>query len=110
MKTVCIYHKNCFDGICSAWVISKVYPDAEFMPMNYGDSLDWLTQGWNQGIYSQEDKLIVVDFSFPRNVMLSLKEMFPLMIVLDHHKTAQTSCEGLDFCKFNMSESGASLA
>jgi len=110
MKTVCIYHKNCFDGICSAWVISKVYPEAEFMPMNYGDSLDWLTQGWNQGIYSKEDNLIIVDFSFSRNVMLSLREMFNGMLVLDHHKTAQYNCEGLYFCVFDMNMSGAELA
>lgn len=78
--------------------------------MSYGDSLDWLTQGWNQGIYSKEDKLIVVDFSFKRNTMESLFRMFPLMLVLDHHKTAQAECEGLDFCIFDMNESGASLA
>jgi oligoribonuclease NrnB/cAMP/cGMP phosphodiesterase (DHH superfamily) len=109
MKTICIYHKNCFDGMCAAWVVSKYYSDAEFMPMQYGDSLDWLTQGWNQGIYSQKDNLIVVDFSFQRNIMIAIKEMFPNMIVLDHHKTAQKNCEGLDFCKFDMNESGASL-
>ncbi len=117
MKTICIYHKNCFDGICSAWVISKKYPNAEFMPMNYGDSLDWLTQGWNQGIYESSDRLIIVDFSFPRNTMISLSEMFigdyrfeNGILVLDHHKTAQANCEGLSFCKFDMNESGASLA
>lgn len=109
MKTICIYHKNCFDGICAAWVISKVYPDAELMPMNYGDSLDWLTQGWNQGIYSKKDRLIVVDFSFPRATMLSLRDMFDEMLVLDHHKTAQANCEGLDFCVFDMKMSGAEL-
>jgi len=123
MKTVCIYHKNCFDGICAAWVVwkkfggaldkdGKALPEslAEFIPMNYGDSLDWLTQGWNQGIYSQEDNLIIVDFSFPRDVMIALKLMFPDMTVLDHHKTAQDNCEGLNFCVFDMNESGASLA
>lgn len=110
MKTVCIYHKNCFDGICSAWVISKVYPEAEFVPMNHGDSLDWLTQGWIQGIYSKEDRLIVVDFSFPRNMMLSLRDMFNDMLVLDHHKTAQENCRGLEFCVFDMNMSGAELA
>ena len=30
-KTVVIYHANCADGFCCAWLLSKVYPDAEFV-------------------------------------------------------------------------------
>lgn len=110
MKTICIYHKNCFDGICAAWVVSRYYSNAEFIPMAYSDSLEWLIQGWNQGTYSQEDNLIVVDFSFKRGIMESLKKLFPKMLVLDHHKTAQVECKGLNYCIFDMNESGASLA
>lgn len=107
---ICIYHKNCFDGICSAWVVQKKFPGVTLYPMNYGDSLDWLTQGWNQGIYGIEDELFIVDFSFARNIMIHLKGMFPNLLVLDHHKTAEKECENLDFCKFDMNESGSSLA
>lgn len=117
MKTICIYHKNCFDGICAAWVVHRKYPNAEFMSMAYSDSLDWLTQGWNQGMYESSDRLIIVDFSFKRNIMENLNEMFignhkfgNGMLVLDHHKTVEEACRGLDFCHFDMNESGASLA
>jgi len=107
MSNICIYHKNCYDGICSAWIVWKVFnKDVELVPMNYGDKLDWLTKGH----YNSTDKVIVVDFSFPREIMLALKSMFPNLLVIDHHKTAQKELEGLSFCIFDMNESGASLA
>lgn len=109
MKTLCIYHKNCFDGICAAWIVNKVYPDAILVPMQYGENLLWLEHDYNEQVYAKEDNLFIVDFSFKRQGMLNLKEMFPNMIVLDHHKTAEAECKGLDFCKFDMYESGASL-
>lgn len=103
MSTVCIYHKNCFDGICAAWVVSKVYPNAEFMAFSYDMEFPFHEYGKN-------DDIIIVDFSFKRNVMLAIKEHCKSLLVLDHHKTAQANCDGLDFCVFNMDESGASLA
>ncbi len=107
MKTICIYHKNCFDGICAAWVVSKVYPDTEFIPMNYGDDFP-------EKIYYDRDlhdyELIFVDFSLPRAELIQLERIFDKLLVLDHHKTAQKELEGLSFAIFDMNESGASLA
>lgn len=111
MKTVCIYHNNCFDGICSAWVVNTIYPDAEFIPANYNDSK--LITNLTQDCYENaniNDKLIIVDFSLPRDLMKLLANKVSSIIVLDHHKTAMAACEGLDFCKFDLNESGASLA
>lgn len=102
-KVVCIYHANCFDGICSAWVVSRVYPQATFIPYAYGDPVPI-------DLIEQDDKVIMVDISFKRNEMENLKNWCNDLLVLDHHKTAQANCEGLDFCKFDMNESGASLA
>lgn len=103
MKTVCIYHKNCFDGICAAWVVSKMYPSAELRAFSYDMEFPWHE-------YGKDDNIIIVDFSFKRDIMLAIKEQCNRLLVLDHHKTAQANCEGLDFCKFDMNESGASLA
>lgn len=119
MKTICIYHGNCFDGMAAAWVVNRwwisTYLDGpnsiKFIPGFYSDSIHWLFHDRiNEGVYTEEDNLIIVDFSFKREVMINLKEIFPKMLVLDHHKTAQAACEGLDFCIFDMNESGASLA
>lgn len=108
MKTICIYHANCFDGICAAWVVSKKYPDAEFVPMNHGQDI---IAGEKGELYNLPDyDCIMVDFSFPRERMIELNKLFNTFLVIDHHKTAEENCKGLDFCKFDMNESGASLA
>lgn len=110
-KVVCIYHSNCFDGIAAAWVISKQFPDAEFIPANYGDTK--LINNIQQDCYENANinyHYIIVDFSFPRELMIQMWNKAESMIVLDHHKTAQKDCEGLEFCQFDMNESGASLA
>ena len=111
VKTICIYHANCFDGICAAWVVSKIYPNTQFFPMSYGDSVQWLFHDRvNEGVYTEKDNLVIVDFSFKRGVMLMLKEQFPNIAVLDHHATAEEESKGLPFCHFDMNESGASMA
>lgn len=96
---VIIYHNNCNDGFCAAWLLSKLYPDARFIPMNYGEAPPDVT-GAN---------VIIADFSFKRDILLGMKDLATSLIVLDHHKTAQADCEGLDFCVFDMNASGARL-
>lgn len=109
-KTICIYHKNCFDGICSAWVVHRWLSSTrldigrdEFRAFSYDMEFPF-----NE--YGKDDNIIIVDFSFKRDVMEAIKRECKSLIVLDHHKTAQTACEELDFCRFDMNESGASLA
>jgi oligoribonuclease NrnB/cAMP/cGMP phosphodiesterase (DHH superfamily) len=105
-----IYHANCFDGICSAWVIWKIYPDSEFIPMHYGDKkfLDNIEQDCYENA-NINDEYIFVDFSIPRVYLELLSSKCPVL-VLDHHITAKESLEGLDYAIFDMNESGASLA
>jgi oligoribonuclease NrnB/cAMP/cGMP phosphodiesterase (DHH superfamily) len=52
----------------------------------------------------------MVDFSYPREVLLSLKEQVGDLYVIDHHKTAEAELAGLPFAHFDMRHSGASLA
>lgn len=111
MKTICIYHGNCYDGICAAWVISRMFPHAIFIPANYGDTK--LITNLQQDCYENANintHYILVDFSLPRELMIQMHNKAESILVLDHHKTAQKDCEGLEFCVFNMAESGASLA
>lgn len=113
-KTVCIYHGNCFDGIASAWVVWKKLAkerDIEFIAGNYGDSR--LINDLMQDCFENANintHYILVDFSLPRELMEAMFNKALSMIVIDHHKSAQEACAGLNFCLFNMEESGASLA
>ena len=33
---VVVYHANCCDGFCAAWLFHKVFPEAEFHAAQYG--------------------------------------------------------------------------
>jgi len=108
MQTICLYHANCFDGMAAAWVVKQKYSDAECIPVQYGQDI---ISGANGPIMvNKNTRLIIVDFSFPRERMLGLHEVAGEMLVLDHHKTAQAACVELSFCKFDMEQSGAGLA
>ena len=95
------YHGNCYDGFGSAYVAWTKFGDhAVYEACKYGQELPF---------YEPEDEIYIVDFSFPREVMEQLREEVNFLIVLDHHKTAQADCEGLDFCVFDMERSGVGL-
>ena len=111
MKNICIYHGNCFDGMAAALVVKQAIPNAKLIPGNYGDQ-KLLTDIYQDCCENANinDNYILVDFSLPRDLMVLLANKVRSLVVLDHHKTAQADCAGLDFCIFDMDESGASLA
>lgn len=84
---VCLYHKNCLDGIASAWVVWKHFKGAvELYPIQYGDELPVDVKG---------RKVYVVDFSFDAKKTLELAQICDLT-VLDHHDTAAKTQYKLD--------------
>lgn len=95
-----VYHGNCIDGFCAAWIAHRDFPEAQFVAAQYGQEPPDVSGA----------DVLIVDFSYPRQVLLKMKERANSLFVLDHHKTAGADLVGLDFCKFDMNESGASLA
>lgn len=102
LQRLVIYHANCIDGYTAAWVAWLRFGDAdtEYVPASYGDAAPDVTGR----------DVFIVDFSYPRSVMLAMKESASHVLVLDHHKTAQAALEGLPFAIFDMNRSGAGLA
>jgi len=103
MSYLCIYHKNCSDGFGAALAV-KVYCDrigveCEFMAAQYGYEAPDVTG----------KTVFVVDFSYDRQTLIALKEQADSLTVIDHHKSAMEDLEGLDYCVFDMSRSGAVL-
>lgn len=100
-----IYHANCVDGATAAWAVGQRFQhtsDAlEYIPAKYGDAPPEVTA---------EDDVYIVDFSYPREVLLEMHKAAGSLSVFDHHKTAQAALEGLSFCIFDMDRSGAGLA
>lgn len=102
MKQVVIYHANCIDGFTAAWCCWRRFGDAaEYVPAKHGDPLPLCADG---------NDVVIVDFSYPRETLLTLRQMAHSVLVLDHHKTAEADLAGLDFCKFDMNQSGAGMA
>lgn len=97
-----IYHNKCLDGLMSAAVVLHKYKeeaDVHFYPANYQEPLPDLPEG----------RVITVDFSYPKEVMVELAKTRDVL-VLDHHRTAQENLLGLQFALFDMTECGATLS
>ncbi len=106
MARTIIYHAGCIDGFTAAWCAWLKFRDEpadapdEYVAANYGDA--------PPDVAGRD--VLIVDFSYPRDVLLGMKERAASLRVLDHHKTAEAALAGLDFCTFDMKRSGAGLA
>lgn len=95
-----LYHSHCLDGFTAAWAAYKRFGDsAEYIPVSYGDEPPPVD---GREVY-------VVDFSYPRDVLIGMKERAATLRVLDHHKSAAEALAGLDYATFDMNRSGAGI-
>ena len=78
-RPLCIYHGNCADGFTAAWAVWK----------RFGDAWDYYP-----GVYQNEPPdvtgrdVVLVDFSYKRDVLKAMARSARSILVLDHHKTA----------------------
>ena len=92
-QMIIVYHAGCHDGFCCAWLLHHIYPDAEFLPFQYGmdppevDGRD----------------VIVADFSFPVRQMLHMESVAKSMIVFDHHKSVDDLLKNRPWFYFDLS-------
>jgi uncharacterized protein len=106
------YHGGgCRDGFTAAWCLYKLHPDAEFVPINYGEEMPAVNG----------KRLIFADFCPPETDLLRLIPANTSVTVLDHHsgvgdrlsRVGQQG-EGSDYRRFNWvfdpDKSGARLA
>jgi oligoribonuclease NrnB/cAMP/cGMP phosphodiesterase (DHH superfamily) len=100
-RPLVLYHGNCPDGFGAAWAAHLVLgEEPEYVPVNYG-----------QEPPDVAGRMVhILDFSYPRETLLAMKEAAKGLLVLDHHKTAEADLAGLDFCRFDMNRSGATMA
>lgn len=105
--TTVLYHGNCPDGFAAAWAAWMNLGDsAEYVACSYGDAPPDVTK----------KDVVIVDFSFKRQVMKELAARANTVLVLDHHVTAQQDLDGLEAeldnvtVVFDMERSGATLS
>lgn len=106
---ICIYHKNCRDGFCSAFIVWNIAGydknnNIEFVGMQPSTKI---TEQHLKNFTDQS--VLVVDLSFSREDCLKIQKVAKQFLIIDHHKTAADDLEGLDCAIFNMGYSGAGL-
>lgn len=105
MKPLVIYHgTNCIDGFTSAWLAHRCLGECDFHPGVYGEPPPNCE---NRDVY-------ILDFSYPREVMMQIANECNNLVVLDHHKTAQKDLENFPQHSsvkiiFDMAKCGARL-
>ena len=105
MATYILYHDPCFDGFGAAWA-AKRYLDTlpapqeaiQYLPVTYGQPMPEIPDG---------SDVMMLDFSYPRAEMETLRARLASLLVIDHHKTAQAALEGFPNTVFDMNHSGA---
>lgn len=116
MKTYVLYHANCWDGFCAAWIARREFVgEVEFIPVQYGQEPPAIAGG---------SSLYILDFSYSREQLHKWWDIgtnaVRKLVVLDHHKTAkdelwnfEVECEAdgreTPRIRFDMEKSGASL-
>lgn len=110
-KIYCLYHSNCYDGFGAAYGVWKALKgNVKCLPVSYGYPYP------EEIKEAKPDMVYIVDFSYPKEVLLDLKQHCKQILLIDHHKTAQENLkdltmnpvEGIDVI-FDMARSGALL-
>lgn len=98
---VVLYHAECADGFGAAWAIWKRFPGARFLPVKHGESPPTGLAGLH---------VVMVDFSYPREILERFAGDIKSLQVLDHHITAEKALAELPYAYFDQQRSGAVLA
>jgi oligoribonuclease NrnB/cAMP/cGMP phosphodiesterase (DHH superfamily) len=102
---VVLFHKGCTDGFAAAWVAHlrlKGKPNVFYHAVAHGDEPPWE--------HLRGKNVAIVDFSWPRDVTLQIKEEAKGFVLLDHHKTSKNNIGDVVGCTIYMEDSGATLA
>lgn len=102
-----LYHRGCYDGTCAAWAAwrklgKKVDGEAvQYTAVQYQEAPPEIKKG---------DRVYIVDFSYPREVLEGMDKKARDILVLDHHASAEKQLKDLDFAIFSKNRSGAAMS
>lgn len=100
------YHANCADGQAAGFVAWKATGKiAQTVPLNYDlhkkqvrEIVSILTKGMDPTADLKKTTLLIVDFSFPADILEQLGLIFNYIMVLDHHKTFKDDLDSRYIC------------
>ena len=106
-KPLCIYHAHCLDGFTAAWVVKKHfgfgYNKVDMHAAQYGEKPPFVLGR----------DVIMVDFSFKRDVLIDMAKVANTILISDHHKSAEENLVDLPHnvtAVFDMDRSGCVMA
>lgn len=87
-----IYHANCADGFSAAWAAHNYF-------MNMGDIeffIDFRAAHYNTPFpnLANNSIIFIVDFSYPKDVIIEAAKTAKHIFIIDHHKTAEQNLAG----------------
>lgn len=100
-KTTVLYHADA-DGFGAAFAVWLEFRDrAHYISVQYSQPVPEIPEG--------TEHLIIVDFSYKREICEELAAKYRVLII-DHHKTAEAELAELDYALFDAGKSGCGLA
>lgn len=98
---VVLYHANCPDGFGAAYAAWKKLEDtADYIPVSHGNPPP-------EGLGGKE--IYIVDFSYPKDILLGLEQEAKELTVLDHHIGSKEAVEATQSHIFDNERSGAGI-
>ena len=109
---IVIYHADCVDGFCSAFLLHLCYGDGvEYVPHKYVPHKYGMEPLGDESVINEV--VYIVDFSFNADVLVHWSTLCKKLVVLDHHKTAlhvgELISDGIIEGVFDLERSGARL-
>lgn len=114
-KKIAVLHHADADGFGAAFAAwyglslvlppDQVRPEMKFLPVQYGQDVPFADLH-----EFAPDEVYILDFSYKRGVLENLQCVYPHLLVVDHHKTAEADLKDLPFCLFDTTHSGCALA
>jgi oligoribonuclease NrnB/cAMP/cGMP phosphodiesterase (DHH superfamily) len=103
---VSIFHSPCPDGVCANWVVERYNPDIQRFPINHPSiALPENVEG---------KRIVILDYCYPRDIIISLAAKAKTITILDHHDTAEKELRDLDLPNveivFDQKRSGCQIA
>ena len=99
---VVIYHANCEDGLGSAYAAWKKFGgNASYIPALTGDNPP-------EGLANKE--IYILDYSYPKEILVELVRDSKSVVVIDHHQSAEEAVTAFPGNIFDLNHSGAILS
>lgn len=99
---VVIYHAHCQDGFGSAYAAYQKFGDSA----SYIEASDRINPP--AGLVDKE--LYILDYSYPKEVLLSLEKTNNKLVVIDHHISVEEAVKSLKEYVFSQEHSGSYLS